>query len=188
MTMSSNKIVVSLLMVGSDGFPRTPPIDWPLGQLPSGSYEVEVVKRSASGANEGLVGRVSFVVQPRSTSGALYNFTDLYYDVREPGWGMSVTQLASGGLFVMWYAYDDNNKAVWYFMSNGQWVSPLTFRGPLYRSTGSSLFGPYDPARFQAIAVGTLEIGFSTQDFDMGGFVATIDGVTFVRGVRRQRL
>src|SRR5688572_19877075 len=74
-TMANNKITVSLLMKGNDGFPRNPELDWPIGQLPPGAYEVEVVKRSPIGVNEGLVGGTTFTVLPRPSSGALFNFS-----------------------------------------------------------------------------------------------------------------
>ena len=188
LTMSNNKITVSLLMKGNDGFPRNPELDWPIGQLPPGAYEVEVVKRSTSGVNEGLVGRATFTVQPREASGALFDFTDLYYDPAEPGWGVSVTQIASGGLFLIWFLYDADGKPVWYFVPEGEWVQGSLFRGPAYRSTGTDFSRPYDPSQFRPVAVGTAEIAFSAKDYEAAAFSSTLDGKAFVKLVKRQRL
>ena len=190
LVMTANKIVVSLLMVGGDGLPRagSPAFEWPLGQLPPGSYEVEVTKRSASGVNQGLVGRTSFVVAPRAANDATYNVTDLYWNPNEPGWGVSVTRLASGGLVLIWFVYENDNRPTWYFLSNGEWRTPQSFRGTLYRSTGSNFSGQYDPARFQATPVGSAEFSFNALDYDFGGLLFTIDGVTYLKSLRRQRL
>ena len=190
LVMTANKIVVSLLMVGGSGFPDvgSPPVDLPLGQLPPGSYEVEVTKRSVSGANQGLVGRASFVVAPRPANQGTHDVTDLYWNPAEPGWGVSVTRLASGGLFLIWFVYDIDNGPTWYFVSNGEWRIPQSFRGTLYRSTGSPFTGQYDPARFQPVAVGFAEFSFNSRDYDFAGLLYSIDGITYLKSVRRQRL
>jgi hypothetical protein len=189
LTMVNNKITVSLLMKGATGFPVGVELDWPLGQLPPGNYEVEVTKRSAIGVNEGLVGRTSFTVSPRPATGAIFNFTDLYWDVSEPGWGISVTQLTSGQLFLIWFVYDTDGKPVWYYVSDGEWFSKnFAFRGTVYRAVGSDFSGKYDPSRFQPAAVGTAEIAFSPQNFDHAAFIFTMNGKSFAKIVRRQKL
>ena len=187
-TMVNNKITVSLLMMGNDGFPRNPELDWPLGQLPPGSYEVEVVKRSPIGVNEGLVGRASFTVTPRTSTGALFNYTDLYWDSNESGWAVGVTQLASGALFLIWFVYDTTGQPVWYFVSGGQWTRGVGFRGTVYRSTGTDFLRPYDASQFHPVAVGVAEIAFSAKDYDYAIFFFTIEGKSIVKFVRRQKL
>lgn len=188
LTMTNNKIVVSLLMVGPDGFPRTPPLDWPLGQLPPGDYVVEVTKRSASHVNEGLVGTASFTVAPRPANGAMFNVTDLYWNSSQPGWGVSITRLVSGNLFIMWFVYGADNKPTWFYVSNGEWVNPRRYRGTVYRSAGPDFTQPYDPSKYQVTAVGNADIGFNEQDYDVVSLVYTVDGQTFVTSARRQRL
>jgi hypothetical protein len=190
LTMANNKITVSLLMKGNDGFPRTPELDWPLGQLPPGSYEVEVVKRSPNHVNEGVVGTASFIVAPRASDRALFNYSDLYYDVAEPGWGLSVNQLPSGGLFLIWFAYESNGQPVWYFVSEGTWTyrAGLSFRGTVYRSTGGDFSGRYDASQFHPSPVGTAEISFFASDYNLGAFILTVNGKTFTKTVRRQQL
>jgi hypothetical protein len=186
--MNANTITVSLLMVGGDNFSRNPALDWPLGQLPPGTYEVEVVKRSANGVNQGLVGRASFVVTPRLSSGPMFNFTDLYWNPQESGWGVSVTQVASGGLFLLWFVYGADHEPLWYFVSSGAWKTARHFAGTVYRSRGSPFSGPYDSGQFSASPVGTAEIFFDAQSYESATLVYTIEGISSFKNLVRQRL
>jgi hypothetical protein len=192
LTMENNKITVSLLMVGGNGFGSPQALDWPLGKLLPGSYQVEVVKRSAIHFNEGVVGTASFEVLPRSESGAFFNVSDLYFDVDDPGWGMSVTHLESGGLFLIWFAYDANTQPTWYFVSNGTWAfrdkGAMSFTGAVFKSTGADLFGPRDSSLFHVSTVGNAEIAFFSGDSSIAAFALTVNGKTISKTIRRQRL
>jgi hypothetical protein len=126
-------------------------------------------------------------VGARNQNRASFNVSDLYYKTDEPGSAISVTQLASGGIFVLWFTYDSNNQPVWYFVSDGDWIRPNTFHGRLYRAAGSSLSGVYDPARFQPSLVGSMQIGFALDSAVMTADLISV-GVLPAKLLSRQRL
>ena len=77
------------------------------------------------------------------------NYTDLWYNPLESGWGVAFTQHASGQAYAMWYTYDPreqdpaspgNFKPLWVVMSGGNWTSPTTITGPVYVLNGVPFF------------------------------------------------
>lgn len=77
------------------------------------------------------------------------NYTDLWYNPLESGWGVAITQHASGQAYAMWYTYDPrepdptspgNFKPLWVVMSGGNWTSPTTITGPVYVLNGTPFF------------------------------------------------
>jgi hypothetical protein len=41
-------------------------------------------------------------------------YKGLFWNASESGWGMSITQHASGNIFLAWYAYDASSMPIWY--------------------------------------------------------------------------
>ena len=122
----------------------------------------------------------------RSRSVALdYDFTDLYYNSAEPGWGLTVSHQGPT-MFLTWYVYDDAGRPVWYAVSNCA-VNPegSTCEGALHRVTGPPLGGPFDPSRVQAVQVGQASFAFLSPD--LAAFSWTIGGVQGSKAVARQR-
>ncbi len=77
------------------------------------------------------------------------NYTDLWYNPLESGWGVAFTQHPSGQAYAMWYTYDPrepdptspgNFKPLWVVMSGGNWTSPTTITGPVYVLNGTPFF------------------------------------------------
>jgi hypothetical protein len=89
------------------------------------------------------------------------NFTDLWWDPNESGWGINLVQHASNAVFVVWYTYDANHKMLWLHMSSGRWTSASTYTGELYETSGPPANGPFDPARVQRKVVGSATLSFS---------------------------
>src|SRR6185436_18824548 len=90
--------------------PPGPPItvDIRLGSFPEGSYRVEL-HLGHLGAQERLSFEVRGLVEPAVFPPAprpLTNYTGLWYTPSESGWGISLTQSATHGLFGTWYVYD----------------------------------------------------------------------------------
>jgi hypothetical protein len=96
------------------------------------------------------------------------NYTDLWYNPLESGWGVAFTQHASNQAFAMWYTYDPreqdpsspgNFKPLWIVMSGGTWTSPTTITGPVYVLNGVPFSQP-GSSRTQT-QVGSFTIHFT---------------------------
>jgi hypothetical protein len=186
--MAGNKVSVSLLILPNNGFELAPSpgVDLPIGQFPEGQYEVEVTKRSSSGATLGSVGNVAFTVAGRSQSDPLWDNSDIWWSPSESGWGLNIVQHSSGVIFATWLVYGPDNKPVWYVIPEGSWTSPSEYRGPIYRTSGPFFAGPFDPANVALTLVGSAIIGFDPFHYDRAGIAFTIDGITIVKQIRRQ--
>ena len=77
------------------------------------------------------------------------NYTDLWFNPQESGWGVAFTQHPSGQAYAMWYTYDPrepdptspgNFKPLWVVMSGGNWTTPTTITGPVYVLNGTPFF------------------------------------------------
>jgi hypothetical protein len=89
---------------------------------------------------------VAIVRQPLGTGSIPgVDYTDLWWNPNESGWGMAIAQQAAN-IFLAWYV-DNAGKPVWYVASGT--VSGNACSGPLYRTTGAP-FGPtFNPGAVQ---------------------------------------
>jgi hypothetical protein len=110
------------------------------------------------------------------------NYTDLWWNPNESGWGIAVTQQGST-MFLAWYVYDGTGRPVWYVASNCA-VSGNGCRGTLYRTTGPPLGPTFDPAMIQVIAAGTVSLAFT--DANNGTLTYTVNGASASKAITRQ--
>lgn len=112
----------------------------------------------------------------------LFDYTDLWWNPAESGWGFNVIQHASNNIFGVIYTYDAPNRPMWFVLPGGTWTSSAIFTGKLYRVTGSP-----PNAAFQAGAV--FQVGNATLLFN-GANNATltysVDGVQVTKAIERQ--
>jgi len=109
------------------------------------------------------------------------DYTDLWYNANESGWGMAIAQQGSV-MFLAWYVYDSNGKPVWY-VASGCAVSGAGCTGTLYRTTGPA-FGPtFDATKVQVFTAGTVTLTFS--DPNNGTLSYTVNGVTASKAITR---
>lgn len=99
----------------------------------------------------------------------------------QAGWGISIAE-DKGNLFATWFTYDAGGKATWFAMTEGAWIGPDTWAGPVYRTTGRSIFQwpPYDASRFSATRVGDFKLRFSgtsaaTFEYSVEGHAGTLE-------------
>lgn len=102
------------------------------------------------------------------------NFTDLWWNPAESGWGLTFTQHPSNQAFAIWYTYDPrqpdpsasgNYRALWIVMSSGTWTSPTSITGPVYVLRGVPFYQSgtlRTPGNDPQTQVGTFTINFST--------------------------
>ena len=190
-TMVGNKITVSLLMRGraiSSPIPAVV-VDQPIGQLPSGTYTVEVVKRAVDLGSPGVVGSTTFTVAPKTPADPIWDLTDMWYNPLESGWGVSIVQHPSKKLFVVLYVYGADGKPTWYVLPDGAWndsVNNPTFEGTAYKTTGPYFGGPFNPSLVGVTAAGIAKIEIDPSDYTHATVNFQVDGINFLRSVNRQ--
>lgn len=188
-TMSGNKITVSPLMTGGTDFSAQPPqpdMDQPVGALPPGTYQLEVVKRATGRGSTGQVGSTrTFTVLPREDSAPLANHTDLWWVPTESGWGVSLIHHPSLQIFGALLVYGTDSKPAWYTLQEGSFPEPTRFVGTLYRTTGPYFGGPFDPSSVTVAPAGSAVIVFNETNLDKAVIRFTIDGVEFVKNIEK---
>jgi hypothetical protein len=112
-------------------------------------------------------------------------YTDVYYNPAESGWGFFVVQ-SNTFQFLAFFIYGSDGKPTWYtaqLMDNGTG----TYTGQVYATTGTYFPLPWNPAQLTASAVGTAT--FQPTDSYHATFTYTINGVgTVTKTVQRQTL
>ncbi len=118
-------------------------------------------------------------------SGPFADFTDLWYNANESGWGLSLTQHSTNTMFGVWYTYDAQGKRLWVVMPGGAWSSSTTFTGNLYITSGPPQnTGTFNPNLVKSTLVGTGTLVFSTAG--AGTWSYTINGVSGSKSIVRQ--
>jgi len=132
----------------------------------------------------GSLTRTVAITRQSIASGAVpgVDYTDLWWNPGESGWGMAIAQQGSV-MFLAWYVYDSSGKPRWYVASNCA-VTGATCSGTLYRTTGP-VFGPtFDSTKIQVFTVGSVTLTFG--DADHGTLSYTVDGVSGTKTITRQ--
>jgi hypothetical protein len=130
-----------------------------LGQFAAG--EVQLSARMAGLTTEKTVG-VSARAPRHGITMPLLDYSDLWWNPSEPGWGVSIHQHPNGQLVAFWLGYDDACNPTWLSLHPGGWVSERVFEGPVYRHRGPGGAKPYDPSGVVAMVAGTGSLTFRT--------------------------
>ena len=97
------------------------------------------------------------------------NYTDLWWNPNESGWGLTITQHASNQIWAIWYTYDPRQqdpsgggayKPLWINMPGGTWSSPTSLTGDVYVLNGTPFFQP--GSNRQQTRVGTFTFNFTS--------------------------
>jgi lysyl endopeptidase len=121
-----------------------------------------------------------------AASGPLDDYSGLWFDPDEPGWGLSIMQDAQDRVLATWFAYDAESRPTWLVMPAATWTRAGAFEGALYRARGSAFELPYDPSAFAVLRVGMLRVQFTVDGTASASF--EVDGRTVVKTMRRQPL
>jgi len=143
-----------------------------LGGTPSGGGTGGSVGSGGSGGT----------APPPSFTPAL-NYTSLWWNPSESGWGLSINQHGSA-LFAAWYAYGVGGTPTWLVMPGGTWTSTKSITGDLYATSGPSSTGPYDASQVTSTKVGTATLSFSAAD--RGVLSYTVNGVSGTKAIQKQ--
>jgi lysyl endopeptidase len=117
------------------------------------------------------------------TGGGAIDYTDLWWNPAESGWGLNLIQHPSGIIFGVWYTYGADGKRTWYVIPSGSWTSSNVYTGPVYATSGPAYNGPFDPALVRRTQVGSATFTFS--DANNGTFASTVNGVSGTRAITR---
>ena len=175
------------------GTPRT--VDVRLGELPAGDYRVEVY---ASPDTDGPPAEtLAFAVRDAAEIAVvpppvrpLTDYTGLWWNPEESGWGLTLHQGATHAVFGAWFVYGAGGEPEWFTLQGGQWLDSTTWRGTVYRTTGPFFAGPdFDPRLVLIRAAGTATLSFAgaASAAGMASFTYTVDGVTATRPITRMR-
>ena len=125
------------------------------------------------------------IAQHLGSSSGNIDYTDLWWNPAESGWGLNLIQHPSRIIFGVWYTYGLDGKRTWFVMSGGQWTSANTYTGDVQRVAGPSYaVSPFDASKVVRTSVGTATLTFS--DANNGTFSYTINGVSGSRAITRQ--
>lgn len=116
------------------------------------------------------------------TAPAVIDFTDLWWNPSESGWGMAVTQ-QYGNIFLAWYVYDGNGNPTWLVVPSCT-VNGTACAGDIFQATGPP-FGPaFSPGQVQATKVGSAVMSFI--DANNAVLSSIVNGVTVSKTLTRQ--
>lgn len=110
------------------------------------------------------------------------DYTDLWYNAAEQGWGMAISH-QFGAMFLAWFVYDAGGNPTWYVASNCV-VSGNSCAGALYRTTGPPLGPAFDPNAVHVFPAGTVSLSFT--DANTATLSYTVDGVSGTKSITRQ--
>jgi lysyl endopeptidase len=119
-----------------------------------------------------------------ASGGGGTDYTDLWWNPGESGWGLNLIQHPSRMIFGVWYTYAPDGKRTWFVMPNGAWTSGNTYSGPLYATAGPSLAHSFDASKVQVSPVGNATLTFG--DADHGTFAFSVNGVSGSKSITRQ--
>lgn len=118
------------------------------------------------------------------TNGPMVNFTDMWWNPAEPGYGMALTQQGLS-IFVAWYVYDLVGNPTWFVAPDC--VIPAdgaSCAGTAYKTTGPPLGTSFDPKVVTTSVAGYIRITF--EDPDNGTFNYLSDTNFVTKPITRQ--
>jgi hypothetical protein len=119
-----------------------------------------------------------------TTSAPAVDYTDLWWNANESGWGLNLVQHPSKAMFGVWYTYGLDGTRTWYVIPGGSWVNANTFQGTLYSTSGPAFNAPFNPAQVEARGVGAVTLTFT--DANHGTFAWSVDGLSGSKSITRQ--
>ncbi|HUP29616.1 MAG TPA: hypothetical protein VM122_05545 [Usitatibacter sp.] len=168
-------------------------VDVRLGTLAEGDYRVELYASPSTDVapvetlSFRVHGRVEIAVFPPPVR-PLTDYSGLWWNSSEGGWGLSLHQSPMDVLFGSWYVYGASGQPEWFTIQAGQWTSATRWAGTIYRNTGPFFAGPgYDPrlVLIQSSGTAVLEFKQLPGQEDRATFTYTIGNVTTTKGITR---
>ena len=118
-----------------------------------------------------------------SLNAAALEYTDVYYNPAEPGWGVFLVQ-SDTTQFMAFFIYGPDGKPTWYTAQLAQDASG-NYNGPLYAITGTYFANPWQGYNISSVGTASFtpsDIYHATLRYSLTG------GPTIVKAVERQAL
>jgi hypothetical protein len=130
-----------------------------------------------------ISGSKAITLQPLAsgTTAPAVDYTDLWWNPDESGWGVSLTQQFAT-VFAAWYTYDSTGKPIWYVANCP--LAGATGTGDLYQVTGGAPLTSVWNGTNLATRVGSVTFAFSNAS--NGTMTYTLNGATSSRVISRQ--
>lgn len=119
-----------------------------------------------------------------ASTGGSTDYTDLWWNPGESGWGLNLIQHPSRIIFGVWYTYESDGTRTWFVMPSGSWTSQNTYTGPLYETAGPHMAQTFDTTKVRVSPVGSAILTFS--DSGNGTFSYSVKGASGVKSITRQ--
>ena len=110
------------------------------------------------------------------------DYTDMWYNANESGWGLNVIQHSSNVVFVVIFTYDTPSRPTWFVLPSGTWTSSTTYTGTLYQVAGA-------PANMAYVGPGVTPVGTATLLFtsaSTGNISYSVNGTLVSKAIARQ--
>ena len=157
-----------------------------------GSFTIKFADRDHAQINYTLYGVPGAATMQRQVFAAGTpvgtNFTDLWWNPNESGWGMGITHQANI-MFLTWFVYDSNTIPGWYVASRCE-VTPdgRGCRGRVYRTVGPpgprSPSGGFDASQVHLTDVGSIDVTFTDDNNAVISYV--VNGFAASKTITRQ--
>jgi hypothetical protein len=128
------------------------------------------------------IGAYAFGGSGADCSVAGRNFTSLWWDPRESGWGLNLNHQGTI-LFGTLFTYAADGRPMWLVASNLALQADGSYRGPLYRTTGPAFNRvPWTDVNVSTVGAMTVRPGTAS----MLGLTYSVNGTSVSRIVQRQ--
>jgi hypothetical protein len=128
---------------------------------------------------------VAFALALFTTAAQAVNYSDIWWNPAESGWGITIADHDSQ-LFAVWFTYGPDGRPTWYVVPGGTFAADKShFQGDVYATTGPPFSSaPFDPSRVTTRKVGTAAIDFTSAS--AGTFTYDVAGVRKSKVIQRQ--
>ncbi len=149
------------------------------------AYRGQSVRLKFSAVNDST-NFTSFRIDDVSLNAASANYTALWWNPSESGWGINFDHqgdILFGTLFI----YDANHNPLWLVMSDGErQAGAQTFTGALYQTTGPAFnANPFTPIGSANVTqVGTMTVAFTSAD--TASLSYSVNGTNVTKAIQKQ--
>ena len=164
-TMISNiaHVTQSLNNCFAPGTPQV--VDVQLGAFPAGNYRVDLY--ATPQITTPPIEQIAFQVRDPAQAAVfpppgrpLTDYTGVWYNPEESGWGVSLFQGPAHTMFGLLYVYDGANRPEWYSLQGGKWTDFMTWTATVFRTTGPSFAGTFNASQVNYVQAGTAKLDF----------------------------
>jgi predicted dienelactone hydrolase len=131
-----------------------------------------------------VFGPLPSCIWPAPNQSGATNYTDLWWNPNESGWGINFAQEGSA-IFATWFTYDPSGLPLWLSFTGQPSGTPGNFTGTIYRTSGPAFSTvPFDPNNVTRMPVGFASVTFS--DGADATFFYDLYGVSQSKSITRE--